>query len=235
MRISQFRDLTIFWIVAVLAVFCFSEASAQTIPSPYRFIDGSHSTGVVFGMARENRGALGIGPGGGPMLGGRYALELTGPIALEVTATLISTDRTIFDAVPGSGLVPLGDADTMVVAVDGRLRFTLTGGRTWHGFAPYLLLGGGLVGQLSGQSTLEAPLPITERFGFGPSFLGTMGGGLRFIPGDRLEFRAEPSLSIWKLGTPLSFFDIEEELGGALSDQEWVGVGALVVGVIYRL
>ncbi len=208
-------------------------AVSQTIPSPYRFIEGTHSSGLVVGFVNDNRGELGLGPGGGTLFGGRYAIELRGPLALELTGYLLPTDRVVYQAVSGVGLVPLGPVDMTLAALDARLRFTLTGARTWRGLAPFVSLGGGLVGNFAAQSEVEAPLTQPERFAFGPSFLGTMGGGLRFIPGDRIEFRADASLSIWKLGTPVGFNTVEQEFG-PLPDQEWIGVTSVIFGVIYR-
>ena len=233
MRISRLRDLACIMAVTFVGLFCSPGANAQTIPSPYRFLEGTHDAGVIFGVVQEKRGALGIGPGGGPLFGARYAIELRGPIALELAGYQISTDRVVYDAVPNEGLVPLGNADTMVTGVDARIRFSLTGARTWHGVAPFLMFGGGLVGNLSGPSEFDAELPSSERFSFGPSFLGVMGGGTRWIPFERLTLRVETSLSLWKLGTPVGFSDVEEDLE-VFVRQEWIGVGSLVFGASYR-
>ena len=121
----------------------------------------------------------------------------------------------------------------MVTGVDARIRFSLTGARTWHRLAPFLMFGGGIVGNLAGPSDFDAELPSSERFGFGPSFLGVMGGGTRWIPFERLTLRVETSLSLWKVGTPVGFSNVEEDLE-VFVQQEWLGVGSLVFGASYR-
>ena len=188
---------------------------------------------MIFGLAQDRRGQVGIGPGGGPLIGGHYTIELRGPLAAEVRGYLMQTDRVVLEAVSGAGLQPLGDADALVAAMDARMRFTLTGARTWHGLAPFVLLGGGIVGDLAGPSPLEASLAAGERFSFGPSFLGTFGAGTRWIPGERVTLRFESTLQIWKLSTPAGFMDVEGEARD-LVDEQWLGAGAFTLGVSYR-
>jgi hypothetical protein len=219
--------------LALTTVPGFGGLEAQSIPSPYRLIDATHATGVIVGVMSENRGELGMGPRGGTFFGGRYALEFQGPFALEVTGFVMPTDRAVIRMTSGDEPVPIGKSDMMIAGIDGRLRFTLTGDRTWHGFAPLLMLGGGLVGNLSAVSGPDLELAPPERFMFGPSFLGVMGGGIRWIPGERLEFRVDTTLTIWKLNTPVGLLDIERE-AGKLPNQEWTGVSALVLGATFR-
>ena len=64
MRISRLRDLARIIAVTFVGLSCSPGANAQTIPSPYRFLEHTHDAGVMFGVVQENRGALGIGPGG---------------------------------------------------------------------------------------------------------------------------------------------------------------------------
>ncbi len=220
-------------LAAVLGVI---PAAGQEISSPYEFIDTRHEGGVFVGAAADSRGSLDLGPGGGLYLGARYGLELGGPFALEGTAFLIPTDRNVYDpSNPDEGLELLGSTTSTVVGVDGRLRFTLTGARTWNRLAPFLVAGGGMAFDLSRDSALEEDLFGEERFSFGPSFLGVLGGGTRWLPADRLTIRADAVLHIWRLGTPDAFFQFEGENGlGSISEQEWTGVGVITLGGAFR-
>lgn len=233
MRIQHTQLFPILLVVALTAVPGSGGLEAQSIPSPYRFVDATHAMGVIVGAMGENRGELGMGPRGGAFFGGRYALEFQGPFALEVTGFVMPTDREVIRVTSSAGPLPIGTSDMTIAGLDGRIRFSLTGDRTWHGLAPLLMLGGGLVGNLSPVSDSDLELEATERFAFGPSFLGVMGGGLRWIPGERLEFRVDTTLTIWKLSTPVGFRDVETEAGRP-PNQEWAGVGALVLGATYR-
>jgi hypothetical protein len=208
-------------------------SAAQTIPSPYRFLDTRHDAGILVGLMNENRGELDLGPGGGVFAGLRYGIELGGPFAFEASGYLLPTDRKVYNPRSDAGLEYLGDTNALLGAIDARIRFGLTGPRTWNGLAPFVHVGGGLVGDFSGRSSLEEAFEPEDRFSFGPSFLGILGGGTRWTPFDRLTFRGEWTLHIWKLGTPRAFFTLRDELA-SIPEQEWPGVGSFVLGASLR-
>jgi len=187
------------------------------------------------GSAFESRGQLDLGPGGGPLVGARYGIKLGSAFGFEATGFLISTDRRVFDPDVEAEEDPilLGTTSSTVGGVDARLRFSPTGPRTWRGLAPYAVAGGGLALDMNRSSSLEEELSAAATFSFGPSFLGTLGAGTRWLPGERLGFRVEAVLHLWKLGTPEAFRALEEQLG-TIPDDEWVGVGAILVGASFR-
>jgi hypothetical protein len=209
------------------------QVSAQTIPSPYRFVDDRHEAGPFVAAVPGNRGELELGPGGGTLVGARYSIELGGPFALEASSFLLPTDRRVRVPGEGGGFQELGTTDALVGAVDARVRFTLTGARTWHRLAPFVLAGGGVAGDLYGRGELEEELPSEVSFRFGPSFLGVLGTGTRWLPAERITVRADVLLNIWKLGTPDAFLRRDDELG-PVPQQEWTGVPAFALGLSYR-
>ena len=210
------------------------DASAQGISSPYEFIQGTHTGALIVGTIGAARGELGIGPGGGTLVAARYGIELRGPLAMDVHGLFVSTDRTVFDPVAETGLVEVGPARTLLVGLEARLRFTVTGRRTWHRTAPYVVLGAGLAGDLAGPPSIEAEIVPEAHFNFGPSVLGVTGAGIRVIATDRIEFRGEANYRIWKLGTPAAFRDLETVLGAPVSEEEWLGPFAFALEMSYR-
>jgi hypothetical protein len=221
------------WSALSLVLAGTSAAAAQTIPSPYRFIDQRHEAGLFVSVVPEVRGSLDIGPGGGLAYGARYSIELGGPFALEATSFLLPTDRQVRVPSVSGVFTELGDVSSMVAGADARVRFGLTGARTWNGLAPFLLLGGGVAGDLYGRRELEAELPDNVRFQFGPSFLGTLGAGTRWLPFSRVTVRLDAQFHLWKVGTPAAFLNRNEGLE-PLPDQEWLGVPAFTTGLSYR-
>lgn len=209
--------------------------TAQDVPSPYRFIDTRHQAGLFVGVASENRGALDLAPGGGVLVGARYGIELGGPFALEANAFVLPTDRNVYDPAVEVGQDPifLGNTSSVLAGLDGRVRFTLTGARTWRGLAPFLSAGGGLVTDLRRRSDLEEDLGSDEIFSFGPSFLGALGGGVRWLPTETLTIRLDAALNISKAGTPRAFLELADE-DRPVPDGEWPGVGSLTLGAALR-
>lgn len=206
-------------------------ASAQTISSPYRFIEPRHGVTGFVGFVAENRGELRLGPGGGPAFGGRYGFELTGPIAVEVAGFLLLTDREVHDPRGGTDAVELlGTTDATVAGLDGRIRFNVTGPRTWHGLAPFLQVGGGVVQDLTGRSELESALGAGQRYRFGPSATALLGAGTRWIPTDRFHVRLDATFNVWKVTTPSAFIPTNPDATPVRRD-EWTRTGMVLLGV----
>jgi hypothetical protein len=209
-------------------------ATAQSITSPYQFLDGRHEIGIGVLHVPDSRGIMQLGPGGGLLISGRYGIELGGPFALEAHAFVLPTDRLVrIPTADGLAISDLGTTDMTVVGIEGRLRFSLTGQRTWNRLAPFLSLGGGAVGAFDNRLEEELELPDDLRFSFGPSFMGTLGTGTRVVLSDRISLRLEASTLIWKIGTPQGFLRLDEEAGPRVQ-QQWPGVGAFGAGLSYR-
>jgi hypothetical protein len=204
-------------------------------PSPYRFMEGKHEPWVYVAPTGERRGTVDIGPGGGTLFGALYSIEMTGPFAFEAGGFFLSTDRNV--RAPNQGrttLDSLGTASMIAGGIEARLRFTLTGPRTWNHLAPFVVLGGGAVANLSGRDELEAEIPNELRARFGPSFMGVGGAGVRLFVTDQLLIRGEYTSRLWKMGTPSGFFGLPEETVGPLPTQEWIRVPSASIGVSWR-
>lgn len=222
-----------------LAAACFMAASsapssAQSIPSPYRFVDSRQEAGLFAGTSSVATGRFGFGPAGGLYTGGRWGIELSGPLGFETVAGVISGTRDIVNPAKVVGDQRIGEADALLGTVDARLRFTLTGDRTWHRFAPFLVAGGGIALDLGGSDPLEEEeLAADDRFDFGTSFFGTAGGGARFVLTDRLALRGDAIFSLWKIGTPPGFSDPERGFA-SVEKSEWVSGVSLTLSAVIR-
>lgn len=208
-------------------------ASAQTIPSPYRFIDTRQELGLFVGAVHADPGSLDFGPGDGVAFGARYGYQLAGPFSVEAVATGISSTRDIIDPVADEGSRAVGEADVLLGAIEGRLNFSLTGNRTWNGISPHILLGGGGVFDLSGESEADLAIPLDQRFTFSTSFLGSLGAGVRWLPTDRITVRADGLLKLWRITTPPGYLVLENELG-TVEESQWVRAPTLTLGAAYR-
>lgn len=196
-------------------------ASAQTVPSPFRYIDERQAASVFGGYIITDAGNLELGPESGPVGGLRYGFRLGGPFVAEASATLIPTTRMVWDTVAvGEPLVDIGTADLSLLVMDVSLRFDVTGPRTYHGFLPFLVAGGGAAFTVADEETAGAEdIAPSARFDFGTRFAGHVGAGLEWFATRRVSLRAEARDVFWKLKTPQAF--LRQNLEGVPED-EWV-------------
>ncbi len=203
---------------------CASSTRAQTIPSPYRYVDERQSISVFGGYLATDAGRLDLGPESSPLFGARYSIRLGGPFDAEARATFIPTTRTVWDTTAVAGeLLEVGEADLSLALLEGSLRFNLTGPRTYRGFMPYFLAGGGVALTVSDDEALEneAEIGARVRFDFGTRFAGHVGAGIEWFVTRRLALRAEARDVFWRLPTPPGLADFLDEVQ-SVPDSEWV-------------
>lgn len=210
-----------------------SLAEAQSIPSPYRFIERKQETGPFFGLMWTDPGRFGFGPGDGPVVGGRWGLELSGPLSLEGVATFLRGTRDVIHPGRVEGDRKIGEADQLLTMLEARLKFSLVGARTWHGLNPFLVAGGGIGFDLAGSSPAEATLAPEDVFEFGSSFIGTLGAGTRWFVTERLAVRTDALFSLWEIPTPLGFADSSRGFEG-VEEKEWLRGLQISVSAVYR-
>lgn len=228
MRIRSFLVLA-----SLCALASVEAASAQSVPSPYRFFETTHEVSVFGGWLSPGRGPFELGPGPGPLMGVRYGLEISGPISAEGTLSYLPTTRNVVDPGRAEGDRIIGEADAALFIADARVKLSITGRRTWHGLNPFLIAGGGVTVDLSGEQPLDERLLVDDRFEMGTGFVGMAGGGLRWFLSDRIIVRGDALLNLWKLDIPQGWRDPERELG-PVGEGEWVSGPAFTFGIGYR-
>lgn len=205
---------------------------AQQIPSPYRFIEPRQEVGGFVGYLDMDRGRFGLGPEAAAFVGARYGIRISGAFALEGVLSFLPTSRDVLDPRRTEGDRLIGEADASILAADARLRFTVTGQRTWQGLAPHLLVGGGFATDLAGDPAIEGDdRTANQRFDFGTPITGTLGGGVRWIPWERVLVRTDVALSLWKLEIPDGFRTLDPAV--PVPEDEWVSGLNFTVGVSY--
>lgn len=207
---------------------------AQTIDSPYRFVETSQAIGVYAGNAWTGRGTLELGPASGAIFGARYNLRVTGPFTAEADVMYLSTTRSVLDTIPADpALRVVGEADMQVLAATVGVRFNITGPRTWNGLQPYVALGGGLAFDLAEDAPAEETLPEDVQFDLGTRFMATAGGGIDAYIGSRLSARIDARSLLWKLTTPRPF--LIGEPGLYRPPDEWTQNFLLTASIAFRL
>lgn len=208
-------------------------SAAQTIPSPFRYVETRQEVGLFAGTSSVAAGRFGFGPAGGFTTGARWGIELSGPLGFETVAGVVSGTRDVINPAKVVGDQSIGETDVLMGVVDARLRFTFTGDRTWRRLSPFIVAGGGVAFDLSPTSVLDEELAEDDRFEFSNSFFGTMGAGTRFYVTDRLALRGDAVFSLWKIGTPPGFSDPERGFT-AVEESEWVSGAHLTLALVIR-
>lgn len=207
--------------------------AAQQISSPYRFVETNQEVAVVGGYLNPASGRFGFGPSSAVLVGGRWGIQISGPLGFEAAADVRSGSRDVVDPGLAEEDRIVGEADVLLGSAEGRLVLTLTGDRTWNGFAPFVALGGGMIFDLSGDDPTDEILLPEDRFDFGSSFLGTAGAGTRAYLTDRFVLRGDATFSLYKIDTPPGYSDPDRGFE-AVEEGEWVSGLALTLSLGYR-
>ncbi len=192
-----------------LVLACVADASAvaaQRIDSPYRYIDTAQSIGPFVGYYLTDTGAVDLGPKSAAAFGIRYDIRLNGPLAIEGQVAYLPTTRTVHDTVfQGTKRRALGTADMKLLQADIDFKFNITGARTWHKIAPFLIFGGGIAFDVQGASALDLTVPSDARYKFGTTFAGVLGAGAEAFVTSRITIRGDARATLWKLGVPSAY------------------------------
>ncbi len=157
-------------------------AEAQSITSPYDFVDKKKDLGFFVGYIFADRGAAKLGPKAGPVMGAAFNVRVSDPIAVSFIGTFFPAERDVVDpAAEEASQRVVGTADLDLLLLTGRLNLQLTGSRTWHNITPFIYGGLGIAietGELqlpTGATHPECLLLPRERFDLAPASLGSSG------------------------------------------------------------
>lgn len=208
-------------------------ARAQTIPSAFTFVERKQEAGLFAGYRTAESGRFHLGPSGGPLFGGRYAIDLSGPLALEGVVGFMQSERDVVNPARVVGDQVIGQADVLLTTIDGRIRFSVVGNRAWHGLSPFLTFGGGLVFDIAADAAVEQDLEPENVFDFGSSFFGTLGAGTRWFLTDRFALRGDGVFSLWRIDTPPGFSQPGSPFEN-VEESEWMSGLSFSIALLYR-
>ena len=217
-------------LAVLLLALAVSKGTAQSISSPYRFVESTQSGGLFAGYIAPSGSTVGLGPKSGPVAGLRYTIRLSGPFTVEAEVGYASSTRPVRDTVVvDSARQIVGEADSGLLIANAALRFNLTGPRTWHNLQPYVLFGAGAVMDVLGENGDDETVAADIRFDFGTTFAGQLGGGIEWFATDRLTLRIDARNALWKLKTPAPF--LLGDFGEGTPGDEWVNNGFFTIGL----
>jgi opacity protein-like surface antigen len=129
---------------------------------------------------------------------------------LLVNAAYVPSERLRIDATAPESTRVSGPIPLNMVIVDLSIGMTLTGNKTWHGLAPYLSAGIGLV------LPTETPVdPGGFKAGSGFTFAGALGMRARVTRNLALQFEARDNTIRYEW--PLSYFAPKDNAGNSIT------------------
>lgn len=166
--------------------------------SPYRTLRYGQFVGVNGGWFGGNGGTLGVAPHGGNVLGLRYDFLSSGTVSIGFQGSVAWLNRIIIDPNFPIEFAVKDTVSNRTAIGEAILQFNLTGGKSWHGVAPYISAGLGAV--LAGKTPADS-----SGFGFRFQIGVTPGLGARIFLGERLFLRLEARNTFWQVKYPPSF------------------------------
>jgi hypothetical protein len=197
----------LFGLVAALVAAVPAAAQVVGYPpstSPYNDLEFSQELTAEFGYVKARHDPAGAAPKSAAMIGLRYDLSLVGPLALSSEVTRSFSNRNVIDpALPTAARNNPPSVSSPVYSADLALALNLTGRKSWHYLVPQVRAGIGVVTSSASDAT--------SGYSFGTPFAFTFGGGVKVVPGGRVQFRADLTDRVFKLSYPDSFYRLASD------------------------
>lgn len=218
--------------VAALALLVASPALAQVghdpEESPYKDLEYRQELTPYGGYLRARKDPAGVMPQSASIAGLRYEVYLAGPVSFTSDLSALFSNRTLIDPTKPASQRLVGTEKAPVYALDVGLALGVTGRKSWHGVVPQVRAGAGV-----------ATSPATDDasgYKFGTPFAITFGGGLKFVPGGRLQLRADVGERLFKQKYPDSFYANASDNTALLTNSKrsfWTHHSLLTLGVSF--
>lgn len=220
----------LFGVVTLLAaVPAAAQVGHDPTSSPYRDLEHKQELTWLAGYVRARHDPAGVAPRSALATGVRYEINLVGPLGLSADLTRTFAERRVLDPAKPRVTRDMGTESAPVYAADVALALDLTGRKSWHRIVPQLRAG---LGVLSSGAKDDS-----SGFAFGTPFAFSFGGGLKFVPGGRLQLRMDVTDRVFKLNYPDSYYRNASDNTSVLEETTprsfYTHHAALTVGVSY--
>ena len=213
--------------LALVLVATTARAQVGHLPdnSPYRDLETHQELTFFGGQYSAGKDPIGVAPRGGPMSGLRYEIHVGGPALIAARWSHVNGERFPIDPTKTGTAQQLGKRNTSLNLYDVDLTLNLTGQKSFHHFVPLINLGAGVA--TCGCTVAADP------YKFGTPFAFSFGGGLRYVPGGRLQLRLDWSDYLYQLKYPAAYYLNSGNGSAVLQNQSrsfWKNNRALTLG-----
>lgn len=221
-------------LLAIAAVLAPRPAHAQVgyppAASPFRDLLYRQSLEAEVGYFRPRTDPAGAAPQGGPLVGVRYAVQFSNPVVLSARVATAFSERDVIDPAAAPENRVVGRQSSQLMLADVNIGLAFTGFRSWHDLVPEASLGGGMVADFKGADA--------GGYKFGAPFAITASGGVRWVPGGRLQLRLDVTDRLYKISYPQTYYQTtggEPVLGPRESNSLWTHNPSISIGIGYLL
>jgi hypothetical protein len=168
--------------------------------SPYRDLETRQEFTFFGGRYTTGKDPIGVAPLDGPMYGIRYQVHVGGPAFLMARWSHVNSSRLAIDPTKNGAARQLGKHDVSVNLYDIDLALNLTGEKSFHHIVPVINFGAGVAScgcAVKGDS-----------YTLGTPFAFTFGGGLRYVPGGRVQLTLDWNDYLYQLKYPADYYII---------------------------
>lgn len=197
--------------------------------SPYRDLEYTQELTLLSGWMKTRHDPAGIAPNSFPVIGARYEWSLTGPLALSADVVGGATHRNVIDPLKPAATRQAGTQNSRELAADLAVVMNLPGARSWHSMVPQVRAGVGVVHNGASDDSTG--------FAFGTPFAFSFGGGVKYVPNGRVQFRVDLTDRIFKLNYADAYYRAASDNTSVLSSSTarsfYTHHTALTVGLSY--
>jgi hypothetical protein len=208
--------------------------------SPFRDLERTMEFTVFSGTYRARQDPARVAPQSGPMIGVQYQWRASGPLSLTGGLSRVESQRRVLDpervSTCGGSTTPnpdcklVGEFRWPLYFLDGGLALDLTGPRTFYGFVPDLKAGVGILSDFHSRADVG-------EFSIGTRFAIKWGGGIRWVPSELFQIRAEVTNYLHSVGYPESYYTPatdNSQIRPLGSDRSaWLNNTAFTIGLSY--
>ena len=196
---SVLRALVVIVAMSGLAGSASAQVGYPPDRSPYKDRDYNREWSFFGGNFTAEKDPVGVAPSDGLIAGVRWQMHLTGPLYFAVRGAGGSINRTVIDPAKPLAERNLGTEKVPMAFADMQLEMSLTGHKTWHGLAPFVNGGFGVVADVRGANDVGS-------YRFGLPFTMTLGTGVSWTPARNWSLRLDWSNYIYRIQYPTTYF-----------------------------
>lgn len=231
-------------IVAALALSAAAPVGAQVgydpQKSPFRDLDRTQEITIFSGTYLAKRDPARVAPQGGPLMGVHYQWRAGGPASLTATVARVASERRVLDPEKDGTCGPAADPDVDCKLIrvyrwplyfaDAGVSLDLTGARSFYHLVPDIKAGVGLASDFHTRGDVGD-------FAFGTRFAMKWGGGIRWVPSELFQVRADVTNYLYSIRYPDSYYqpaaDDTQILAPTRKRSVWLNNTGFTIGLSY--